>query len=182
MQNLGVLGPMGSGKGFAAKYLAKKYGYQIITMGNIVRALARKERVSPKRENLEKVQKKYRDKYGSDYIVRQAIKKAEKSSKPVIFDGLRTKIDVSTAKKELGMKIILVDAKPEIRFQRLKKRRRADFPRTVKEFKRIEALENKTFHLRETFKYADYTVDNSDGEERLYSQLSRIVDNLKNKK
>lgn len=178
MQDLGVFGPMGSGKGFAAKYLSKKYGYRIISMGNIVRALARKKHAKPTRLNLEKIQREYRKKYGDDFVIRETIKKARASSKPVILDGVRSVIDARTAKKELGVKMILVDAAPEVRYQRMKKRRRADFPRTIEEFKKVEASENRTFHMNKTFSYADYKVDNGNGQKYFYSQLDKIVKKL----
>ena len=68
LPTLGLMGKMGSGKGYASKYLAKKYGYKIIGMGNIVRAVARKERMKPTRENLESLQKKY-SKNGKDFVI-----------------------------------------------------------------------------------------------------------------
>lgn len=175
MKNLGVLGPMGGGKGSAAKYIAEKYGYKVITMGNIVRALARKDGVRPTRLHLEKIQRKYRQKYGDDFIIKETIRKAESSSKPVILDGVRSSIDARIAKKELGIKIILIDADPEIRFERLKRRRRADFPRTFEEFKKIEGSENKTFHMHKTFRYADYKVDNSDGKAKMRKDLDAVI-------
>lgn len=177
-QNLGVLGPVGSGKGFAAKYISRKYGYRMITMGNIVRSLAKKEGIKPTRPNLEKVQRKYRDKYGSDFVIQQAIKKAQTSKRPVVLDGLRAEVDAVTAKKILGAKLILVDADPEVRFERMKRRRRADFSKTFEDFKKIEALEDKTFHLNKTFSHADYKADNTDGKKSLYDQLSKIMKKL----
>lgn len=179
MKNLGVFGPMGSGKGFAARYIAKKYGYKVISMGNIVRYLARKEGVKPTRLNLENVQRKYRKKYGNDFVIRETIRRARASDKPVILDGVRSVIDVRIAKKELGVKMILIDADPEVRFERLKKRRRADFPRTIEEFKKVEASEDKTFHMRKTFSYADYKVDNANGEKHFFSQLDSIIKKVK---
>jgi len=179
MKNLGVIGPMGGGKGSAAKYLAKKYHYNIISMGNIVRMLARKEGVKPTRLNLEKIQRKYRQRYGDDFVIRKTIEKARASSKPVILDGVRAIIDAKTAKKELGVKLILVDADPEIRFQRLKRRRRADFPRTLEEFNKVESSENRTFHMHKTFSYADFKANNSDGVKSLHKQLDLIMKKLK---
>lgn len=179
MKNLGVIGPMGGGKGSAAKYLAQKYGYNVISMGNIVRMLAKKDGVKPTRLNLEKVQRKWRKKYGNDLVIRETIRKARLSSKPVILDGIRSVIDARTAKKEFGVKIILIDAKPEIRFERLKRRRRADFPRTLEEFNKVEASENRTFHMHKTFKYADYKIDNSSGKAKMKRDLDAVFKKIK---
>lgn len=176
--NLGILGPMGSGKGIAAKYLARRYGYRIISMGNIVRALAKKGKVKPSRKNLERLQHDYRRRYGEDYIINEAIKKARQSGKPVILDGIRSMIDAKMAKKKLGAKLILVDADSKMRFERMKARRRADFPRTLAEFKKIEASENRVFAFGRTKKLADYKVDNSNGIPYLHDQLSLMMKRL----
>ena len=177
--NLGILGPAGSGKGIAARYIAKKYNYKIINLGNIVRALAKKEHFSPKRENLEKLQAKYSKKYGKDFVIGKALEKAKQSRMPVILDGIRKPIQAEKAKKELKATLILVDAKPEIRFERMKIRRRKDFPKTLKEFNRIEAKENKVFNLKRTFSMVDFRADNSNGKAYLFKQLDAIMHKIR---
>ena len=179
MRNIGVLGAMGSGKGIAAEYLSDRYGYRIINMGNIIRAIAKKRKIPPARLNLEKLQRECRRRYGDDYVIKEAVAKAGESGKPVILDGIRSLIDAKTAKKELGAKLILIYADPKLRFERLKRRRRADFPRTFAEFKKVEALENRTFAFGKTAQLADYTIDNGNGLKYLHSQLDSIMKVLK---
>jgi dephospho-CoA kinase len=174
--NLGIMGPAGSGKGFAARHIAKKYGYKIINMGNIVRALARKEHIKPSRENLERLQARFSKKYGKDFVIEHAIVLAQASRKPVIIDGIRKPIQAELAKEKLGAKLILVDAKSEIRFERMKERRRkSGFSKTLEEFNKMEENEDKVFNLKKTFSMADFKVDNSNGERYLFYQLDRLM-------
>lgn len=174
--NLGILGPAGSGKGFAAKYIAKKYGYTIINMGNIVRALARKEHIKPTRAHLEKLGEKYSKKYGADFVIGHAIEMAKKSTKPVIIDGIRKPIQAKLAKKVLKVRLILVDASPEVRFERMKKRGRANFPKTIEIFNKEEKQEQKFFNLKKTFSLADYKIDNSNlSVKQLYAVLDKLM-------
>ena len=49
---LGLIGPVGSGKGIVSNYLIKKYGFKRIMMGNLVRAVAKKEKIPITRKNL----------------------------------------------------------------------------------------------------------------------------------
>jgi len=177
-RNLGILGPAGSGKGFAAKYIAKKYGYTIINMGDIVRALARKEHIKPTRANLEKIGEKYSKIYGKDFVIEHAIERAKASKKPVIIDGIRKPIQARLAKEKLKAKLILVDASPEIRFERMKKRRRSNFPKTLEIFKKEEKQEQKFFNLNKTFSMRDYKIDNSNGEKYLFEQINKIMEKL----
>lgn len=173
--NLGIFGPAGGGKGFASNYVAKKYGYNIINLGNIVRALARKEHIRPTRENLEKLQSKYSHKYHHDFVIEHAIEKAKNSKKPVIFDGIRKPVQAKMAKQKFKAVLILVDAKPELRFERMKKRRRTGFAKTLKEFKKSESNEDKVFNLKKTFSIADYKIDNSNGEKYFLKELDKII-------
>ena len=174
--NLGILGPAGSGKGVAAKYIARKYGYNIISMGNIVRALARTEHIKPTRANLEKIGEKYSKVYGKDFVIEHAIEKAKAINKPVILDGIRKPIQAQLAKQRLGAVLILVDATPEVRFERMKKRKRANFPKTLEIFKKEEKQEERFFNLKKTFSMADYILDNSELSERqLYSAMDKVV-------
>jgi len=144
-------------------------------MGNIVRALARKEHVRPTRENLEKLQAKYSRIYRHDFVIEHALEKACKSRKPVILDGIRKPIQARLAKEKLKAVLILVDAKPELRFERMKKRRRTGFAENLQEFKKSEAKEQKFFSLKKTFRMADYKIDNSNGMKYLVSQLDKIM-------
>ena len=180
MTNLGLMGPAGSGKGFAAKHIAKKYGYKIINLGDIVRSLARKEHVKPSRENLERLQAKFSKKYGKDFVIGHALEKASAIKGPVLIDGIRKPIQAKLTKEKLKAKLILVDAEPEIRFERMKERRRkSGFSKTIGEFKKLEEKENKVFNLKKTFSMADYRVDNSNGEKYLFSQLDKIMEKLR---
>jgi len=179
MKNLGVLGAAGSGKGIAAKYLAKKYKYKIINLGDIVRALARKEHLTPTRDNLEKLQAKYSHKYHHDFVIEHALEKAKKTKGHVILDGIRKPMQAKLAKQKLHAKLILVDATPELRFERMRKRRRTGFAKNLEEFKRSEAKEDKVFNLKKTFSMVDYKVGNSNGKQKLFQQLDSIMRKLK---
>jgi dephospho-CoA kinase len=174
-QNLGIFGPAGGGKGIAAKYIAKKAHYRIINMGNIVRALARKERIKPTRDNLEKLQAKYSKIYHQDFVIEHALEKALKSRKPVILDGIRKPVQARLAKEKLNAKLILVTANPELRFERMRKRRRTGFAKTLQEFKRSEAKEGKVFNLKKTFSMADYKIDNSNGMTLFMREIDRLI-------
>ena len=149
--NLGVMGKMGSGKGFAAKYLSKKYGYKTISMGNIVRAIARKEKMKPTRENLEKLQKKY-SKNGKDFVIEKVLEKVKNIKKPILIDGIRKPMQAKYVKSNLNAFLIEVYASPIIRFERMKKRRRANFPDTLEKFKKSEEKEEKVFHINNALK------------------------------
>lgn len=172
--NLGIIGKMGSGKGYASKHLAKKYGYKIIGMGNIVRGVARKEKMKPTRENLEKLQKKYSN-HGKDFVIEKVLEKVSSMKGPIILDGIRKPNQAKFAKEKLHAVLIEVYTDPMIRFERMKRRGRAGSPQTFEEFKIVEAKEEKVFHINRALKMAKFRINNCDGVKRFYHDLNSIM-------
>ena len=179
MKNIGILGPAGSGKGTAANFFVKKYRYKSLTMSDTLRAIAKEKKIKPTRENLHKLQGVYRKKYGTDFIIKEVLKKTKGIKKPIVLDGIRSIPDVKGAKKHLKIKLILVDAPPKIRFKRLKKRRRKGFPRTFEDFKKMEKEENRAFKFKKVFKHADYKIINSKDKNSLNKDLQKLIPKLK---
>jgi len=172
---LGLIGPIASGKGFAGKHLEKKYSFKRIVMGDLIRAIARKKHVKPFRDNLRKFQKEYTKKYGRDYFINLAIKKAKESGKKrIAIDGIRYPEQAKVA-KENGAVIILFTATPEIRFKREKERGRTGAPKTFQQFQKQEAKEWKMFHFKKTIEYADYVINNDGTEQELYKNVDSVM-------
>ena len=177
---LGLIGPVGSGKSIVSNSFIEKYGFYRIMMGNLVRAVAKKENIPINRKSLQDLAKRKRKKYGEGYFINIAIDKAKKSKNDrVVIDGMRTLTDVVATKKELDAKIILVDAKTEIRFNRLKKRRRKGFSKTLKQFELEEKNEPGYDELKKTLKHVDYTLENNTTEPELHKEISTLMKKLK---
>lgn len=168
-----VIGSIGSGKDLVARYLKRKYGFGHIHMGNIVRELTEKKGFPLSRKNLRETQEEYHRKYGNDYVIKIALRKAKKYKNAAI-SGIRTPVQARVPKKK-GAKVILVNAKAELRFKRAKKRRRHGFAKNLVEFKKQEAEESKFFDMKKTFSYADYVVKNNSTKKQLLTQIDRIM-------
>ncbi len=172
---LGLLGTIGSGKTTASDYLISKGFFRVI-MGDLVREKAREEGLELTRENLGKTQEKYRTKYGADYFINETIKRLKESGREsLLIDGIRTPKDAEGAKRE-GAILILVDAKKNVRFERLKVRaREGEGKKTFKDFERDEFREWEFFKFKETLDYVDYRLDNSGSVEELYKQIDSLL-------
>ncbi len=171
---IGLLGTIGAGKTTVSDCLVKKGFYRVI-MGDLVREKATQNGLKLTRENLGKTQEEYRDKYGPDYFIKEAIKRLKDSKKAkLLVDGIRLPIDADRAKFE-GAKLILADAPAEIRFERLKQRKREDDAQTIDKFMEQEKAEWKRFDFEKTLEYIDYTLNNSGNLEELYTQINDIL-------
>lgn len=175
---VGVFGTIGSGKGIVCSYLKKRYGFGVVSMGNIIRVITKKKGLPLTRENLHKVQDEYHRKYGKDYVIKLVLQKIRnKKYRNAVVDGIRTPEQAAYAKKH-GATLILIDAKPELRFERMKKRRRKHFSKTFEEFKKEEAREWKTFNFKKTFSYADYKIMNNGTTKELFDNVDKLIKRL----
>lgn len=160
---IGVIGPIASGKDKVAEIFEKKYGFKKIVTSNFLRAEAEKRGIKVvDRYVLLRVQAELRREHGDDYIINSVSRKIRENKwDSVVVDGLRTPIDVLEAKRRLKARIILVNAKPEIRFLRQKKRGRKGFSRTFEQFLHEEAIDNAALQFFKTVKMAQIKLDNN---------------------
>ena len=84
-------------------------------------------------------------------------------------------------KKKFGSKakFIRVDASLEVRFKRIKNRARKGDPKTLAEFKKIDAKEARRFKFKQLFKLADYVIINNDGYKQLYKEADKLMKRIK---
>lgn len=177
---LGIAGSIGAGKDLLSKYVVNRYSFYKIHMGDLVRALAKKEKIKITRENLQKLQEKYHKKHGKEFLIDIAINKARKSKKQkVVIAGIRTPEQAAKFKKEPNAKIIFIDAKPKLRLEYLKKRKRKGFPQTLREFKKQEKRENKYFKFNKILRYVDYKIENNKTEKDLYKKIDDLIKRLR---
>ncbi|MEM1535595.1 MAG: AAA family ATPase [Candidatus Pacearchaeota archaeon] len=176
---IGITGTMGSGKDTIANFFVKK-GFKKIVMSDFLREIEKHRKIKPTRRNLRKLQLEIRKKYGEDILIDMLLSEiVKKNLKNVVISGLRTAADIKFAKKKLKAKIIFVDAKPEIRFLRIKKRARPGDPKSYDEFLHEDALENAMFNILKNKRLVDFKVDNSYDIETTKKQLEKIARKLK---
>ena len=178
---IGLMGTIGAGKDVVSDYLVEKYGFQVYRSGDICREIAKERGVEPTRENLQGITNEMYSKHGETFFVDTILKKIEVAGvERAIFNGVRNPIDAKVPMEKLGknFKLVLVDAKPEIRFERLKTRARAGFPTTLEKFKKHEDKEYALFNMRETFSLPHKTLNNNSTLEELYSQTEELVKEL----
>jgi dephospho-CoA kinase len=135
MRIMGVSGLAGSGKSFVSE-LATKRGAMIISMGDIIREEAKKrgESTGETAENLRK-------EHGQYIVAELTVKKIKKLldeglDKSIVVEGIRSPYEVTMFKENFSDFIILsIFANQEIRFERIKARKREDDATNFDEFK-----------------------------------------------
>ena len=123
---------------------------------------------------MQAVSKKYRDRYGAGYFTGIILKKIDQNGPKVIVKEMRTDGDVLPLKKTFpGMKIILVHADAEKRFERMFARGRPGDPQTLEEFEKQEKREEELGYTQ-ALEYADFTVKNDGTLGELYEKIDKL--------
>jgi len=153
-----IVGMPGSGKDEFIK-IGKKLGYNVITMGDVVRDFVKKQGFSLNNEIVGKIANSERQKQGMDIWAKRTLENLE-NFENVVIDGVRNMEEVEFFKKNnRNVQSIGVYCSPEIRYKRLKKRARTDDIYNKKEF--IERDERERgWGLENVLETCDYKITN----------------------
>lgn len=173
MKVLAICGFPGSGKSTAIDTI-RNLG-SLIIMGDIIRNEAKKRKLEPTSENLGKIAKELRLKYGPNIIAEKCVDLINKQHNNIIFiDGLRSMAEVKVFRKHWKFPIIAIVLEEKRRFKRLFERARSDDPKSIDDLKDRDKREIE-FGLEEVLNNADYTIKNDSTKEDLKERIRKLV-------
>ena len=172
---VGVAGRNGSGKDEVVNYLHDQCGIPVLSAGDVVRKLAKKENRSPTRQNLHKISEKYMQQKGRDYLAKRLIEIIEENDwSAVAVTGVRSPQDVAAFRTHFGDDLRLVRVRvgnPVLRFERVRRRNETRDPKTWGAFIEQEREEEELFKIGQAVDQADFTIENSGSLTRLYQEI-----------
>ncbi|MEC4849077.1 MAG: AAA family ATPase [Nitrosarchaeum sp.] len=155
-----LTGMPGAGKSTIADGLKSK-GYDVINMGNVVRAEAKNRNLEPTGPNLGKLMIELREKNGQGAIAELVVPQIENTeSKVVIIDGIRSNAEIEVLRKHGTVKLLAIHASTNTRFGFLKNRGRSDDPQTKENF---EERDNREIGvgISNSIALSDETISNN---------------------
>ena len=178
MKVIAAVGKNGSGKDFFLEYVRDKYGLPMVSIGDIARELAAKDRLELTRENLHKTSQKYMGQFGQTFFPEQIVKKIRESGAEVyLVSGIRPLSDVQHLKEQFGADFLLVDivvSDDEARYGRMLARASARDGGSVEKLREFDANEERIFQTSESEKLADVTIHNDGGVEEFYAAIEEF--------
>jgi dephospho-CoA kinase len=181
---LGFSGTFSAGKDMLADHLQEKFGLMHISTGDIVREIAQAQRGSVERPVLVEVANELRKTYGGSILVQRAVDRYHNSIRNyagVIITGVRS-LGEAKAIKELGGKLVFIDAPIELRYSRMVSRNRdSEATLSLEQFKAGEqkelnsGLTDADFNIAKIFEIADIKLDNSGTPELFFANAEKSL-------
>ena len=173
MKVIGFCGLAGSGKTTAIEAISD-LGI-IITMGDVIRQEAKNRNIKPVDENLGKIAKELREKYGHEIIARKCVELIRNFKRDlIIVDGVRSIVELNVFRKYWKFPLIATVIDEEIRFKRLYERARSDDPKTIDKLRERDKREI-SFGLNDLIDKAEYKIENTSSIEELQNKTRKIV-------
>jgi len=161
---IGAVGKNGTGKDTVLDIIADKYGVPSISMGDIVRDIARSKGIELTRPNLNKISKEHFEKHGPDYFIKLVIERIDQSNAPfMLVTGIRTHLDAKSLSDHFGDDFLLIHvivSEDEERLRRALARNTPRDPKTLEELREHDAREEKIFGIEKAATLATTTVKN----------------------
>ena len=149
----------GAGKSTIVSKL-EEIGFKKFTLGDGIRAEAKRRNIEPSGENLGKLMLEVREKNGPGAVAELIINSIQESTDDiVIIDGVRSIAEIEVLKKIGNVKLLAVEASSETRYSFLSSRGRSDDPKTKEKF---EERDNREIGvgLDKSIEIADKTITN----------------------
>ena len=179
MKVIGVFGLNCSGKDTLVHYLHREYGIPVLSIGDEVRKIAEYEDIEPTRENLHEISWRYMFLSGGEFFAQKIIQKIEEQHlTSSAVTGIRSPADATSLKRHFGDGFILVHVNvddPKLRFLRSRARGTQRDPQKLEDFLREEEEEKELFHMHETEKFSDITIDNSGSLEDFQKAIEETI-------
>ncbi|ASJ02138.1 hypothetical protein A3L09_02065 [Thermococcus profundus] len=183
---IGVVGKIAAGKTTVAKFFEEKGFCRVSCSDPLIDLLTHNtsdyswipelpERSEPTRDRLIEFGKYLKDKYGGDILIRLAVDK-KRNCENIVIDGVRSREEVEAIKR-LGGKVIYVEASPEIRYERLMKRKakKDKVIQSFEDFLRMDDEEEKLYHTTKLKGIADYVIVNEGTLKELREKVEGII-------
>lgn len=181
---IGITGTFGAGKGTIVEYLKQK-GFKHYSVSDYLTQEIKKRGLPVNRDSMIIVANQLREINSPYYFVEELYKKAKQSESNSIIESIRTQGEAEKI-KQLGGILLSINAKPELRYSRAKKRASEKDNITFEKFQEQEKQEMSSTdptkqNLSKCIEIADFQLTNNEDIESLHKQIEKILFQIKNK-
>jgi len=176
---IGITGRLASGKGRMTKEILRQFDAEQVRFSDSLRAVLDMYGVPQSRDNIDALSTFLRRTYGENVLARAVENRALQSNRDIaIIDGVRRAVDMETLSRHPHFKLVYIDVKPEIRYERSKSRNEnvGDADLSYDEFLRMDSAEPQQ-QIESLKSIADFVIDNNGTVEQFDAQIKDVIDN-----
>ncbi len=174
---IGVTGNYASGKDTVAEYLQEMNFYHV-SFSDLLREELKKRKKKITRDNLIALGNELRIKNGKDVLAKLAMKKVRDGENHV-FTSIRNPGELEFLKQREDFLLVNVICPDKIRLRRIIQRNRENDPKTLKELRKKEAIENSNDpnaqQLKKVAAQARITLVNDSTQKKLKKKVEKLV-------
>ena len=174
---------MGAGKGTVVEYLRTQRQFAYFSVRQFLMEEVHRRGMEPNRDSLTFVANDLRQKHSPSYIVDELYKQAVEHGGNAIIESIRAVGEVESLRKKGSFVLVAVDAKPELRYERIQKRGsetdHIDFETFLANEKReMENTDPNKQNLKACMRMADIRLENNGSFDDLHHEIDRFLENL----
>jgi dephospho-CoA kinase len=177
---IGITGTLGAGKGTIVEYLKKKKGFLHFSVRQYLNNVINKRGLALNRDTMVEVANELRKKHSPSFIIEALYKLAQQKGTNCVIESIRTPGEIDALRGKGNFILLAVDAKPEIRYQRIVKRAsetdNISFDTFLENEKReMNSEDPNKQNLSKCIKMADHVINNNGSIKELYVQLEKLM-------
>lgn len=181
MKIIGITGTLGAGKGTIVDFLVKEKAYLHFSVRQYLIEEIKGRGMIVNRDSMTNVANDLRANNSPAYIIEELYKEASAAGKNSIIESIRTPGEIEYLKKQGDFILLAVDAKPELRFDRIKIRAsetdKIDFATfTANEKREMNSNDPNKQNLGKCIAMADIVLNNNGTVKELIDQLNNYLD------
>ncbi|MBE0638052.1 MAG: AAA family ATPase [Bacteroidales bacterium] len=177
---IGITGTLGAGKGTIVDFLVKQKEFVHFSVRDYLIREILKRGLTVDRNSMTDVANDLRAKNSSSYIVDELHREALKTGKNSVIESLRTPGEIDSLKAKGNFFLFAVDAPPQVRFDRIKKRAsetdHIDFATFIQNEKReMTTNDPNKQNLKHCIQMADFVFENTGSVAELEMKVEEVI-------
>lgn len=181
---IGITGTLGAGKGTIVEYLTREENFEHYSVRGYLKEEMKRLGMPQNRDSMTVLANRLRAAYGPSYIIDQLYDRARVEGLDCVIESIRTPGEVLALRRKPDFYLLAVDADPEKRYKRIKKRASETDQVSFKEFidnesRELQSDDPAKQNLVRCISMADYNFNNDGTVNQLISEVKRVMEEIK---
>lgn len=180
---IGITGTLGAGKGTIVNYLVRNKEFQHYSVRGYLLEEIKKRKLPENRDSMVTVANELRKLNSPSFITDQLYLQAKKNGSNAVIESIRTPGEITSLKSKGNFYLFAVDAEPNVRYSRIKKRAsetdQIDFETFIENEKReMTSDDPNKQNLAKCIEQADFVFENNTTIGKLIIKVENVLKNI----